>query len=142
MIAVDTNILVYAARPEPVFHRAAVKLLTRLAEQFDPWAIPWPCAYEFLRVVTHPRVFSPPSDPDDAIETLERLRESPSLVMIGDGPAHFRILRKTVRESGATGNLIHDAHIAGLCLEHGVSTLYTADRDFSRFAGLKCRNPF
>jgi uncharacterized protein len=93
-------------------------------------------------VVTHPRVFFPPSDPDDAIETLERLRESPSLIMIGDGPAHLRILRETVRESGATGNLIHDAHIAGLCLEHGVSTLYTVDRDFSRFAGLKCRNPF
>jgi uncharacterized protein len=126
----------------PLIAVAAVKLLRRLAEQSDPWAIPWPCAYEFLRVVTHPRVFFPPSDPDDAIETLERLRESPSLIMIGDGPAHLRILRETVRESGATGNLIHDAHIAGLCLEHGVSTLYTVDRDFSRFAGLKCRNPF
>jgi toxin-antitoxin system PIN domain toxin len=134
------NISIYAARPENVFHRQAVKLVTRLAEQPDPSAIP--CAYEFLRVVTHPRIFDPPSDPEEAIESLERLRKSPSLVMIGDGPAHFRILLKTLRESGATGNLVHDAHIAALCMEHGVSSLYTMDRDFSRFPGLKVTHPF
>jgi uncharacterized protein len=142
LIAVDTNILIYAVRQEPVFHPQALKLLTSLAEGTDPWCIAWPCVYEFLRVVTHPRIFAPPSTAEEAIESLETLRASPSLRMIGDGPAHTRYLLRAVRESGATGNLIHDAHIAALCLEHGVSELYTMDRDFSRFSGLKVTRPF
>lgn len=142
MIAIDTNILVFAARPEPVFHRQALELITQLAEGSDPWAIPWPCAYEFLRIVTHPRVFSRPSLPEEAVETLQLLQESPSLTMIGAGPGHFGILEAAMRNSGVTGNLVHDAHIAALCLEHGVSMLFTLDRDFSRFPGLKYRSPF
>lgn len=142
MIGVDTNILVYAARSESKFHEPAVKLITRLAEQSDPWAIPWPCVYEFLRVVTHPRVFSSPSDVADVLINLKQLRGSPSLVLLGDGPGHFRIMLKTIHDSGATGNLVHDAHIAALCIEHGVSELYTMDRDFSRFPGLKITRPF
>lgn len=142
MIAVDTNILIYAARPEMKFHSQAARLISRLAEHSDPWAIPWPCVYEFLRVVTHPRVFTLPSDLAEAVESLERLRESPSLVMLGDSPGHFRAMLRTLQDSGATGNLVHDAHIAALCIEHGVSELYTMDRDFSRFHGLKTTRPF
>ncbi len=142
MKAVDTNILIYAARAESPFHASAVKLIASLAEQNDTWAIPWPCAYEFLRVVTNARIFSPPSTLEEALGSLELLRESPSLVMLGDGPAHLRHMLKTVRESAARGNLIHDAHIAAICLEHGVSELYTMDRDFSRFPGLKTTHPF
>jgi uncharacterized protein len=95
-----------------------------------------------LRVVTHPRVFSPASDPEEALESLERLRESPSLAMIGESPRHFRIMSQVMRGSQASGNLVHDAHIAALCVEHGVSTFYTMDRDFSRFPGLKVSYPF
>jgi uncharacterized protein len=142
LIALDTNIFIYTARPEAGFHRQAIRLVTQMAEQLDPWAIPWSCAYEFLRVVTHPRVFSPASRVEDAVESLERLRESPSLVMLGDGPSHFRILSHSLRDSGASGNLVHDAHIAALCVEHGVSCLYTMDRDFARFLGLKVKRPF
>ena len=142
MIAVDTNILVYAARPETPWHRQAVKLLASFAEQGDTWAIPWPCAYEFMRVVTHAKVFSPPSTLEETLASLEQLRESPSLIMLGDGRGHFRHMIGTIRESGATGNLCHDAHIAALCVEHGVSEFYTMDRDFSRFPGLKITRPF
>ena len=142
MKAVDTNILVYAARSEMKHHTVAVQLISRLAEHTDSWAIPWPCVYEFLRLVTHPRVFSPPSDLSDALESLERLRESPSLVMLGESPAHLRTTLRTIHDAGATGNLVHDAHIATLCIEHGVSELYTMDRDFSRFSGLKITRPF
>jgi toxin-antitoxin system PIN domain toxin len=142
MIAIDTNILIYAARPESPYHRQAVKLLASLAEQNDTWAIPWPCAYEFMRVVTHPKVFSPPSTAEEALGSLEQLRESPSLSMLGDGPGHLRFMLRAMRESAATGNLVHDAHIAALCLQHGVSELYTMDRDFARFPGLKIRRPF
>ena len=142
MIGVDTNILVYSVRPEMKFHSQAVRLISRLAEHSDPWAIPWPCAYEFLRVVTHPRVFSPPSETEEALETLEQLRKSPSLVMLGDGPAHFRTMLAIMHQSGASGNLVHDAHIAALCVEHGVSEFYTMDRDFARFPALKITRPF
>ena len=142
MIAVDTNILIYSVREESPYYRQALTLMTSFAESRDPWAIPWPCVYEFLRVVTHPKVLERPNTIEDALERIERLRESPSLVMLGDGPGHLRHLLKTFRESGAIGNLVHDAHIATLCLEHGVSEFYTMDRDFSRFPGLRVVYPF
>lgn len=142
MIAIDTNILVYSVRPDTPFHHESVKLIASLAEKGDPWAIPWPCVYEFLRVVTHPKAFSPPSTLENTLSSIEQLRESPSLVMLGDGPGHLRHLLNTLRASAAIGNLVYDAHIAALCLEHGVSELYTMDRDFSRFSGLKVVHPF
>lgn len=95
-----------------------------------------------MRVVTHPKVFSPPSELSEALESVERLRESPSLIMLGETSGHWRIMLKTLHDAGATGNLIHDAHIASLCIEHGVTELYTMDRDFSRFTGLKITRPF
>jgi len=142
VIAVDTNILVYGGRIDTARHAQARRLLTRLAEGDEPWAIPWPCVYEFLRVVTHPRIFAPPTDLDVALEDLESLLASPSLVLLGEGPAHAGHLRRVVRTGRASGNLAHDAHIAALALEHGVRELWTADRDFSRFPGLRIRNPF
>jgi toxin-antitoxin system PIN domain toxin len=142
LIAVDTNILIYSVREESPYYRQALTLMTSFAESRDPWAIPWPCVYEFLRVVTHPKVLERPNTIEDALERIERLRESPSLVMLGDGPGHLRHLLKTFRESAAIGNLVHDAHIATLCLEHGVSELYTMDRDFSRFPSLRVVHPF
>ena len=141
MIALDTNILVYAHREElPHFERAR-ELLERLATGSDPWAIPWPCAYEFLRVVTHPRVFTPPTPLDDALETLEILLASPSVVLLGNGPAHARHMASAVSDGRATGNMVHDAHIAALMVEHGVRELWTTDRDFTRFPGFPTRNP-
>lgn len=142
MIALDTNILVYARREEAPFHREARRLVTKLAEGEAPWALPWPCIYEFLRVVTHHRVFQPPTPPAAAIEDLVSLLDSPSLSLLGEGPSHVGHFRHTVLAGEATGNLVHDAHIAALLREHGVREFLTADRDFARFPGLKVRNPF
>ena len=142
MIALDTNILVYARREEAPNHGKAKRLLKEFAEGDKPWALAWPCVYEFLRIVTHPRVFDPPTDIDDALEDLESLLGSPSLILLSEGPAHAGHLRKAVIEGRAIGNLIHDAHIAALAVEHGVRELWTADRDFARFPGLRLRNPF
>ncbi len=142
MIAIDTNILVYARRAETPHHRPAVRLLEGLAHGHSPWALPWVCVYEFLRVVTHPKVFHPPTDLDTALDDLQSLLECPSLVLLGEGPAHATAMRQAITSSRASGNLVHDAHIAALLLDHGVRELWTADRDFSRFPALKIRHPF
>ncbi len=142
MQAIDTNILIYAEIESSQHHGPALKILKSLAEGSLPWAIPWPCLYEFLRVVTHPRVFHPPVPLDIALKDLEQLLASPSLFLLAETARHASVLDQTLRQAAATGNLIHDAHIVALCLEHGVSELITGDRDFTRFAGLKTINPF
>lgn len=142
MRAVDTNILIYSEIISSRHHQKSKNLLTELAEGALPWAIPWPCLYEFLRVVTHPRVFHPPAPLELALSDLKVLLAAPSLVLLSETERHFQVTESLIRRSGATGNLIHDAHIAALCLEHGVSELLTGDRDFSRFPGLKIADPF
>jgi len=106
-----------------------------------PWAIPWPCIYEFLRVVTHPRVFSPPVPMDVALHDLDQILTSPTLVVLSETERHAEILETVLKEAGVTGNLVHDAHIATLCIEHGIAELITGDRDFARFR-IRVVNPF
>ncbi len=142
MIAIDTNVLVYARREETARHVRARAIVRRLAEGREAWAIPWPCVYEFLRVVTHPRIFDPPTDLEVAIDDLESLFDSPSLVLLGESPAHRTHLCRIVLEGRAAGNLAHDAHIAALGIEHGIRELWTTDCDFARFPGLRTRDPF
>ncbi len=142
MIAVDTNVLVYAEVKSTPQHRRAVEVLGRLAAGDAPWAIPWPCLYEFLRVVTHPRVFEPPVPVEIARADLRAILESPSLLLLSETDRHPAVLEEVLRESGASGNLVHDAHIAALCREHGVRELLTADSDFARFRGIEVTNPF
>jgi toxin-antitoxin system PIN domain toxin len=140
--AVDTNVLVYAEMMSSPHHEAASAALRSLAEGRAPWAIPWPCVYEFLRVVTHSRVFHPPVPAARALADLQAILSSPSLVLLSETPRHAEICIAVVKASGVSGNLMRDAHIAALCLEHGVSELVTGDRDFDRFEGLKIVNPF
>jgi uncharacterized protein len=142
VIALDTNVLVYARREEAPHHRAARALLVDLAEGEKPWALLWPCVYEFVRVVTHPRVFAPPSPLEAVLTDLEALFASPSLHLVGEGTRHAGHFRRMVEEGDARGNLAHDAHIAALVLEHGISELLSADRDFARFPGIRVRDPF
>ncbi len=142
MGAVDTNILVYAHRLEPPEHQLALKVLSDLATGSEPWALPWPCFYDFLRVLTHPRAFHPPTPPLLAWDAVQTLLDSPSLILISEGERHRKILDTLLHTSSVTGNLIHDGHIAALPLEHGVNQIITADEDFRRFPGLKVTSPF
>ena len=141
MIAVDTNLLVYAHRRDSPFHRSAAEAVRGLAEGHAPWAVPWPCIREFFSISTHPRVYDPPSTPEQACDQVDAWLESPSLTLIGAGGAHWPALRTLLCEGKVRGPLIHDAAIAAICVAHGVRELWTLDRDFSRFPALRVRNP-
>ena len=142
MRAIDTNVLVYAEVVSSPHHDRSREILEELAEGELPWALPWPCVYEFLRVVTHPRVYHPPTPLEVALSDLRAILGSPCVVLLSETSRHAEVLDRVVRSAGATGNLVHDAHIAALCIEHGVSELITGDRDFARFQGLKVIDPF
>ncbi len=141
MIAVDTNILVYAHRRDAGWHERASAALRQLAEGRTAWAIPWPCLYEFLGIVTHPRIYRPPTPLEVAIDQVTAWVESPRLSLLAEGTGAWDVLRKVATQGRVTGPAIHDAKIATLCILHGAHELWTADRDFSRFPGLSLRNP-
>jgi uncharacterized protein len=141
MIAVDTNILVYAHRADSSWHEAAFTLVAELAEGNSPWAIPWPCLHEFLAIVTHPRIYAPPSPLDSAIDQVDAWLESPELVLLSEFEQYWTALKSTLQGGLVSGPLVHDARIAALCRTHGVKELWSADRDFGRFPGLKVKNP-
>ncbi len=142
MQAIDTNILVFAEIRSSAHHAVARKILADLAEGAIPWAIPWPCVYEFLRVVTHPRVYHPPLPMKAALQDLLRILDSPTLILLRETANHPEVMMSVIQEAGVSGNLVHDAHIAALCIEHGISEIVTGDRDFSRFPSLSVKNPF
>jgi len=141
VIAVDTNVLVYAHRVDAALHVAAEAAIRELAEDRAAWAIPWPCVHEFFAIVTHPRIYNPPTSGPRAVEQIEAWFASPSLALLNEGPAHWSTLSGLIGSGRLAGPQIHDARIAAICLQHGIRELWTADRDFTRFTRLRVRNP-
>jgi hypothetical protein len=141
MIAVDTNLLVYAHREDSGWHDAASARIRELAEGRAPWAIPWPCVHEFLAIVTHPRIYAPPTPLTAAVEQVDAWLESPSLTLLSESEGYWPEARSLLLDGRLAGPQIHDARVAALCQIHGVRELWTVDRDFSRFRGLSVRNP-
>jgi len=141
MIAVDTNILVYAHREESPFHEKAFSCIAKLSEGRASWAVPWPCIHEFFSIVTHPRIYGPPSPIKCAVDQIGAWLESPTLVLLSEAFDYWDILRPIIDLSQVSGPMIHDARIAAICMQNGVTELFTADRDFGRFHELKTRNP-
>jgi uncharacterized protein len=141
MIAVDTNLLVYANRPDSAWHQRSFELIAHLAEAPGPWAIPWPCLHEFVGVVTHPRVFNPPSALTEAIDQVDAWLESPTLMLLSESPMYWSTFRAALTDGRVAGPRVHDARVAALCELHGISELWSADRDFNRFPGIRVRNP-
>ena len=140
-IAVDTNILVYAHRADSAFHEVAARRLRELAEGSANWAIAWPCVYEFFAVVTHTRIYNPPTPQARALEQIDMWLESPTLALLTEDEAHWPALRALLASSLTVGPRAHDARIAALCIANRVTALWTADRDFSRFPQLRVTNP-
>jgi toxin-antitoxin system PIN domain toxin len=141
MIAVDTNILVYAHRVDSPWHAKAVRVVTELAEGVSLWAIPWPCLHEFIAIVTHPRIYAPPTPLRDALYQVQCWLESPTLVTLSESDDFFPTWRGMIESSAVSGAAVHDARVAALCVHHGVRRLLSADRDFSRFRGPRTENP-
>jgi toxin-antitoxin system PIN domain toxin len=141
MIAVDSNILVYAVREDSPWHKAAFLCVRDLAEGPSPWAIPWPCIHEFIAVITHPRIYRPPTPLRDALLQVDYWMESPGLQLLGEGLSYWGHLKDILSAGKAVGPMVHDGHVMAVCLGHGVREIWTADRDYSRFRGIRTRNP-
>jgi len=141
MIAVDTNILVYAHREDSPFHQAAAATVAALAEGRGAWALPWPCLHEFFAIVTHPRIYDPPTPVDVALDQIDAWLESPTAILLSEPDGYWATARPLFAASKVTGAKVHDARIAALCASHGVRELWSADRDFGRFPAVPVRNP-
>jgi toxin-antitoxin system PIN domain toxin len=142
VVAVDTNVLVYAHRREVPEHAEAKKIVKDLAEGSNAWAIPWPCVYEFFSVVTNHRIWkSGASTPAEASDQIEAWLGSPSLRTIGETADFWQVLGSFARRARVRGPVVHDARVAAICVAHGVEELLTRDRDFSLFPELNVRNP-
>lgn len=141
MIAVDTNVLVYAHREDSPFHERARDCVDSLANGRAAWAIPWPCLHEFLSIATHPRIYDPPTPLALALDQIDAWLEAPSLVLLAETESHWPEFRTLVEPARVAGPQVHDARIAALCRQHGVRELWSADRDFGRFPGLHISNP-
>ena len=141
MIAIDTNLLVYAHRGEMPFHARAANCLRELAQARAAWAIPWPCLHEFFGVVTNARIYKTPTTVVQAIAQIDAWHESASMVVLHESTQHWLTLRRLITAARVRGPMVHDARIAAICLDHDVLEFWTADRDFNRFPSLSVRNP-
>jgi toxin-antitoxin system PIN domain toxin len=141
VIAFDSNLLIYSHRQDSEFHALARELVDSARHQAAAWAVPWPCIHEFVAIVTHPGIYRPASTLAQAFGFLDALFASPRLQLLSESSGYFERLRAVAVAARLKGPRIHDARIAALCLHHGVSELWSADRDFSAFPQLKVRNP-
>ena len=141
MIATDTNILVYAHREDSQWHRQARASIDALATGLVLWGLPWPCVHEFLAIATHPRIYDPPSTTAQATAQIDAWLKSPVATLLAESKSHWATLKRELSAGKVVGPMVHDARVAAMCLAHGVTEFWTADRDFSRFPTLAVRNP-
>jgi toxin-antitoxin system PIN domain toxin len=140
MLLPDVNILVYAYREDAPDHERFRAWLHESINSAEAYAISDLVCSGFLRIVTHPAVFDPPSPLGDALAFIEELRNQPNCVVIATGARHWQIFADLCRVSGVRGNLVPDAYLAALAIESG-SEWITMDGDYARFPGLRWRRP-
>ncbi|MCY4581849.1 MAG: type II toxin-antitoxin system VapC family toxin [Chloroflexi bacterium] len=141
MLLPDVNVLIYAhVEDSTPDHAEYARWLTRLATGPEPFALSILVLASFVRIVTNPRIFDPPSILDQSFAFISSLVERPTARIVAPGPEHLDILERLCRESGATGKLVGDAQHAAVAIEHGC-TMVSTDSDFSRFPTLRWHHP-
>ena len=140
MIALDTNVLVYAVNSDDPHHSGCRRFLTEALATHLVRA-PWTVLYEFLRVVTHPRVLPSPLAARDAWTFVQALLDAPGFLPLAESDRHADYARRALTAPGVTGNLVHDAHIAAVLANHGITEIWTFDQDLRRFPGLTIKDP-
>lgn len=140
MLLVDVNVLVYAFRRDAVDHQRYARWLQEVIESGDAFGMSDIVLSGFVRIVTHPAIFTPPSTTERAISFTDQIRSRPHCVMIMPGPKHWSIFTSLCHKTNASGNLVPDAYLAALAIESGCEWI-TTDRGFVRFPGLRWRHP-
>ena len=140
MILTDVNVLVHAFRADAVDHAAYREWLLEHTRGLEAFGVSELVLSGVLRILTHPRVFIPPTPIDRAIAFTNALRSQPNAVLVTPGPRHWEIFTTLSAKAAAKGNLVPDAYLAALAIEHGCEWI-TTDRDFARFPGLRWRHP-
>ena len=140
MILIDANLLIYAINSDAANHQPARKWLDETLSGSTPVGLPWPCLLAFLRITTHPHILQRPMPADAAIDYVETWLKQPPVEVVAPGEGHWPILSNLLRAAGTAGNLSSDAHVAAMAIELG-ATVYSADHDFKRFAGVRHVNP-
>lgn len=142
MFVVDTNVLIYGADKDSPDHAPCRVLLEQWRLQTTPWYVTWGIVYEFLRVVTHPKVLVRPFSSSEAWQFLDALFASPQLRFLAETDRHRHVAAEVFSElPSISGNLVFDAHTAILMKENGIKTIYTRDTDFNRFPFLDTVDP-
>ena len=142
MLAVDTNVLIYAADADSQFHASCRDWLENRRRRADGWYVTWGVLYEFLRVTTHPRVMQKPWNAPQAWGFVAALLASPGLGVLVPTQRHAEVAEQVITENPhLAGNLLHDAHTAILMREHGIRQICTRDTDFHRFPFLEVVDP-
>jgi toxin-antitoxin system PIN domain toxin len=141
LILPDVNVLVGAHRTDAAGHSRYREWVDNLVNGEEAFGLSTLVLSGFLRIVTHPRIFSPASTMEDGLTFINQMLEQPNCVLVSPGPRHWQIFVDLCRASGARGNLVPDAYLAALAIESG-SEWITTDGDFARFPGLRWRYPF
>ncbi len=140
MILVDVNVLVHAYREDAPSHSVYREWLEGVVNSDAAFGVADLVLSGFLRVVTHPRIFAPPTPIEQALEFTDALRAQPNCVVVAPGPRHWDVFTRLCRTAVVKGSLVADAYLAALAIESG-SEWITTDRDYSRFPGLRWRHP-
>jgi toxin-antitoxin system PIN domain toxin len=140
MKLIDTNLLVYAYVPELPQHAAARRWLEQTLTEDEAVGLSWQCVLGFVRMVTSSRILRVPVPLEKAVTLVDEWLQQPSVELVLPTPRHWTTLREILVSGQARGPLSSDAHVAALAREHG-ATIYSTDRDFMRFPGVRVINP-
>jgi toxin-antitoxin system PIN domain toxin len=140
--AVDANLLIYAVNEDSEYNAGAKAFIENCAQSAEQWYMPWPVISAFIRITTHPGIIARPLSPAQALGVIDQILEMPHVVPAGENsPEFWKLLRHDISSLHLRGNTVSDAMIVAIMRSGGVSTIYSRDRDFLRFSGIKVVDP-